>query len=72
MVSEDYSFCLMLVKSKSTAVKIKSTSEHQVKFSKLLPALFNIDHPVKALTSMETARKGWAILSIFRVGGIHF
>ena len=48
IVSEDYGFCLILVKSKSTAVKIQSSSEHHVKFSKLFPALFSIGHPAGA------------------------
>ena len=33
IVSEDYSFRLILAKSKSTVVQIQSISEHQVKFS---------------------------------------
>ena len=71
IVSEDYSFRVILVKGKSTAVKIQSSSEHQVKFSKLLPALFSFGHSAGPYI-METARKGWAVLNIFRVGGIHF
>ena len=60
--------------SEATAVKKQTSADLQVKFSKLLWALFSIGqigHLVKA-HMMETARKGCAVLSIFRVGGIHF
>ena len=50
----------------------QSSSEHQVKFSKLLLALF-FCHPVRdSPYIIETARKGWAVLSIFRVGVLIF